>query len=1074
MTLTHDMKQGLMTWHYACVIIMGAMLPNEEMHEVVPAAPIVESELAHVREQVSLREAVAQAKGVEMPRSQIVSKVLAEYADQKPEDVLPEHAIIGNPKFEEIVRSVDALPHREKIRELYAIMQERGILNAIKIAEGLGNPHVEEDFHHVLVHYVHTGSLIPGLDKEKELRKELDRTVFQVVVPLQKERGEVDPQQVLLSMQRFLSGIFGQGGGDVQYAFEIALPNFSSDVSFFVTVPDEQKDLFLKQFLGNFPTARAMPIDDDYNIFNEFGVSAVAVGRHEKRFAYALSVPEGAMESLSPILAAFSNIAHQGEAAAIQYIVRKDDRDLLKKTRSAIGKINGGMKIGEATDIPLTLGGDTMKFIGNLFSSEKEKSKEISPEEQERRNREIKVIENKTVAPFVRVDLRIIVSSPDRDRTMQILNALIAAFGQFANRESSGGLRFDVITRGSAFDEQLHAFTYRLGTNDALVLNHNEFSGLFHPPLAITAAEAPNLASIKSATAPPPAQLSEEGTLLGESVYRGVRKPVRMLPQDRLRHLYVIGQTGTGKTTIMKNMIIEDIKAGNGACFIDPHGSDVQDILANIPRDRIDDVIYFDPSYTARPFGLNMLEYDESRPEQKIFVVNELLAIFKKLYSSSPESMGPAFEQYFRNATMLVMEDPETGNTMLEITRVLADAKFRDLKLSRCKNPIVTQFWRDIATKSTGEASLANMVPYITNKFDVFISNDVMRPIIAQQRSSFNFRDIMDNKKILLVNLAKGKLGEMNANLLGMIIVGKLFLAAMSRVDSYGMKLPDFYLYIDEFQNISTPSIAGILSEARKYGLSLNIAHQFIAQIDPEIRDAVFGNVGSMAVFRISADDAQYLESHFSPTFTATDLMKIESHNCYLKPLINGVPVAPFNIAVYPPNKGVPQIVEQLQQLSYMKYGREREVVDSAIVKKYQQTAAAASNQPKPSAPAAPAPKPAPAPMVQQPFVPSPQALAYPQQQPFAQPQMQPYPPQGYAYPAPQMPPQYAVPPQPFVPHGNTAPYMYPPVYPPPMYPPHPMQAGPYGYPPQYIPPQQYPQPPVMPPEIHEHTDDQR
>ncbi|HXK38432.1 MAG TPA: TraM recognition domain-containing protein [Candidatus Paceibacterota bacterium] len=1037
----------------------------EEMHEGTPeAVPIVESELAHVREQVSLHEAMSSASGVQASKEQIVSKVINEYAEKKPEEVLPEHAIIENPKFEEIVRTVDALPHREKIRELYAIMQEKGILNAIKIAQGLNNPHVEEDFHHVLVHYIHTGSLIPGLDKEKEVKQELTRTVFEIVVPLQKEQGQVDPQQVLLSMQRFLAGIFGQGGGGAQYAFEIALANFSSDITCYITVPDEQKDLFLKQFLGNFPTARATQVLEDYNVFNEFGFSAVAVGRHEKRFAYTLALPTGQMESLSPILAAFSNIAHQGEAAAIQYIVTKDDRDLLKKTRGAIGKINSGQKIGDATNIPLTMGGDALKFIGGLFGGESEKPKEVSPEEQERRSREIKVIEEKTVAPFLRVDLRIVVSSGDKERTLQILNALIAAFGQFANRESSGGLRFDVMTKGSAYNEELHAFNFRISSPDALVLNHNEFAALFHPALAITASEAPNLASIKSAAAPPPAQLPSEGTLLGESVYRGIRKPVRMTAADRLRHLYVIGQTGTGKTTILKNMIIEDIKAGHGACFIDPHGSDVQDILANIPKERIDDVIYFDPSYTPRPFGLNMLEYDESKPEQKIFVVNELLAIFKKLYAASPESMGPAFEQYFRNATMLVMEDPETGSTMLDITRVLVDPKFRELKLSRCKNPIVTQFWKDIATKSTGDASLANMVPYITNKFDVFIANDVMRPIIAQQKSSFNFREVMDGKKILLVNLAKGKLGEMNANLLGMIIVGKLFLAAMSRVDSYGIKLPDFYLYIDEFQNISTPSIAGILSEARKYGLSLNIAHQFIAQIDNDIKDAVFGNVGSMAVFRISADDAQYLESQFAPTFTATDLMKIESRNCYLKPLINGTPVAPFNIAVYPPSKGVPQIVEQLQQLSYMKYGKDRAIVDTAIVKKYQDaanTAAAAQAKPAVTAPPVQAQRPIPPPLPQPPVqsaVYQPQYQQMQQQympQPTAHyPQQMQHPPQGYVYPPQQMqyvqqpmPPQYVQPPQAYVPHGNTAPYMYPPVYPQPMYSPAPMQQG-YQYPP--------------------------
>ena len=220
-----------------------------------------------------------------------------------------------------------------------------------------------------------------------------------------------------------------------------------------------------------------------------------------------------------------------------------------------------------------------------------------------------------------------------------------------------------------------------------------------------------------------------------------------MLEKDRVRHFYAIGQTGTGKSILLQNMIFQDIRNGDGCCFIDPHGSDIEDILANVPPERVKDVIYFDPSDLNHPMGMNMLEFDENYPEQKTFVINELFSIFRKLYSGSPESMGPAFEQYFRNATALVMEDPATGNTMFEISRVLSDANFRNLKLARCKNMVVKQFWEKIATQAGGEASLENIVPYITNKFDVFLANDFMRPIIAQEKSAFNFRDVMDNKK---------------------------------------------------------------------------------------------------------------------------------------------------------------------------------------------------------------------------------------------------------------------------------------------------------------------------------------
>jgi hypothetical protein len=294
------------------------------------------------------------------------------------------------------------------------------------------------------------------------------------------------------------------------------------------------------------------------------------------------------------------------------------------------------------------------------------------------------------------------------------------------------------------------------------------------------------------------------------------------------------------------------------------------------------------------------------------------------------------FEQYFRNATMLVIEDPETGNTLLDVSRVMANKKFRDLKISRCKNPIVVEFWKEVAEKAGGEASLANIVPYITSKFDVFLANDIMRPLIAQEKSSFDFRDIMDNKKILLVNLAKGRLGDINANLIGLILVGKILMSALSRVDSMDKGFPPFYLYIDEFQNITTNSIATILSEARKYRLSLNIAHQFTAQLQQNIKDAVFGNVGSMVSFRISSEDATLLEKQFAPVFTAKDLMNIDNRNAVVKMLVDGKPTKAFNIETLPPPKGNPNSVESLKNLSYLKYGGDRSYIEAEIMKKYQ------------------------------------------------------------------------------------------------------------------------------------------
>jgi hypothetical protein len=335
--------------------------------------------------------------------------------------------------------------------------------------------------------------------------------------------------------------------------------------------------------------------------------------------------------------------------------------------------------------------------------------------------------------------------------------------------------------------------------------------------------------------------------------------------------------------------------------------------------------------------GLNMLEYDPRYPEQKTFVVDEMFKIFKKLYGDVPEAFGPIFEQYFRNATLLVLEDPDTGSTLMDISRVLADDEFRALKLSRSRNPVVNHFWEDIAENVRGEGDLRNVVPYITSKFDIFIANEIMRPIIGQQRSAFNFKDIMDNKKILLVNLSKGRLGDVNANLLGLVIIGKIMMTALARTEYLHTNPPNFYLYVDEFQNITTNTIATILSEARKFRLSMTMAHQFVSQLTKEIKESVFGNVGTMAVFRIGADDAEYIAKQFAPVFDATDFLKLDNYNVYLKLLAGGKPAPPFSMETLPFRLGDAANIEALKQLSYQRYGRERESVEQEIRDKYNQ-----------------------------------------------------------------------------------------------------------------------------------------
>lgn len=962
------------------------------MMNEAPKFATPQEELEYLRERVAQKEQELWQEQAPARPEAAISSTIAEYAKESPEQKLEEHLLIENPQFEAVVEHLGSLPHREKMRELYHVLAEKGVLNAIKVTHALENPHIEDDFHRVLVEYVRTGAIVPGLDRERALAKLLHMVVYEVTLPFAGMReGEkaLTFKEVILLMERFFSGMIPLEGASSSnyghFSLELVLSNFSNDIVFYISVEEHMKDLFVKQLLGAFPMARIEEHSGDYNIFNEYGVSVGSYAEQVDRFVYPIkNADESEQDPFTTILNSFTKIERDGEGAAIQIMVYPDHDKVLSKVKHALSQIKQGVSVRTATDIPLSASGVLVKtfreFVRTQVNPPKGKDAPVDPKSAETVGRVTPLIEEKISAPLLRANMRLVVSAPTRDRADAIRTSIESAFNQFA-RPHGNALKFTHAEKGR-LKELLHNFTYRIADDgEALILSTKELATLYHLPVHVSQTDVPQLKTVKASSAPAPVDLPSDGVLLGVNKYRGDAREVRMETPDRLRHLYVIGQTGTGKTTLLKNMIVEDIKAGNGVCFIDPHGSDVQDILANIPKERIEDVIYFDPAYTARPFALNMLEYDINKPEQKIFVVNEMLSIFRKLYEAVPESMGPAFEQYFRNATMLVMEDPETGNTLVEIPRVLADKNFRQLKLSRCKNPIVVQFWREIAEKTSGETGLANMIPYITNKFDVFLSNDIMRPIIAQEKSSFNFRDIMDNKKILLVNLSKGRLGELNANLIGLVLVGKILMAALSRVDSYGKQLPNFYLYIDEFQNISTDSISAILSEARKYGLSLNIAHQFIAQLQPNIKEAVFGNVGSMAVFRVGAEDAQFLESQFAPTFKVPDIMKIENHNAYMKMLIHGKPVTPFNIETLPPPKGSPDVVEAIKNLSYLKFGKERKSVDDAIMRKY----LSASTSPSRSATPAPSssgpastPQPSPSPEPSQSSIASPVSVARP------------------------------------------------------------------------------------------------
>ncbi len=820
----------------------------------------------------------------------------------------------------------------DQLNEVIQLTEVKGIVHALSVIEKLEDWKHEDDFHDYLVNLVKQGLPTRGVEKGP-LYRALSMTLFEVVMPTSEKKDAKESLKTLISsMEQFYSGMISvsekETMGKNYLVLEIANSNGSNEFVFYVSVPNERKNLLEKQLISVFPDARLIERDHDYNIFVRDGKSAASVASLAQPSAMPLKTFESFdHDPLNAILSSFSKIPKDGSGAAIQIIFNPHGENYTKRYTHAIKEIEKGVKTKDAIAERSLMQEFTFSIGEAFFTKEKKDSDKPKPVDTVA----LEHIRRKLESPTISTNIRIVTSSHDQKEAEHILSEIESSFNQF---EIPGVNKF-VFKRIKSGANFYRNFSFRLfSESEIMPLNLKELTSILHFHTA-NLTDASQLKQVKTGSSPAPMNLPQEGTLLGVNSYHNIDTQVFLTDEDRLRHIYTIGQTGTGKTTLLKNMIIQDIEKGNGVCMIDPHGSDILDVLAHIPANRLDDVVYFDPSHTDRPMGLNMLEYDRSKPEQKTFVVNELFSIFQKLYGAVPESMGPMFEQYFRNATMLVIEDPDSGSTLLDVSRVLSNKEFRQMKLSKCKNPIVVQFWTEIAEKAGGEGALANIVPYITSKFDVFLANEIMRPIVAQEKSAFNFREIMDGKKILLVNLSKGRLGDINANLIGLIIVGKILMAALSRVDMVGKPLSPFYLYIDEFQNITTPSISTILSEARKYKLSLFMAHQFIAQLSDDIKNSVFGNVGNMIVYRVGADDAEYLVKQFEPIFTASQIMNIDNYSAYVKLLVHGKPSKPFNIRASNPPAETGIDIESIKQLSYLKYGRKREEVEAEIMEKY-------------------------------------------------------------------------------------------------------------------------------------------
>lgn len=781
--------------------------------------------------------------------------------------------------------------------------------------------------------------------KISSLHTSFDLQLLRVSLPkiTTAEEGGGQPkkaQEQLAIAEKFFSVIGGlpaakgftawlTGRGDT-FSFEIV--SNGGMIYFYIACPHKYVDMLEKQLHSSYPHALIEPIVD-YNIFQPNSVVAATNIMQTREYIFPvktyLKMETDPMENILNSISKFS----EKEGAVIQMVCRSSHRKWHKRSLKVVKEMHSGKSINQALRVGgfgdyFSKIGLILTFFEFLFKTKKDgesshSEKGLSTMEEEMS----KGIEEKLMKAGFDVNIRIVISAETNTSAQQYLRGISDAYSQFSIYQYGNSFK----ARNEKPEKVVQQLIHRVyNPRKRLLLNTEEFVSLYHLPLPTC--DTPNIYWLQARVAPPPSNLPKEGLLFGVNKYRGQEHKIFLKEKDRQRHVYIIGQTGTGKSVLQANMAIQDIQNGKGLCVIDPHGDLIETLLSFVPPERAEDVIVFDPSDFERPLGMNMLEYNS--PEQKTFVVNEMINIFDRLYDLKSTG-GPIFEQYMRNALMLVMEDPESGATLLETPKVLSDAQFRKYKLSKCKNIIVKDFWIKEAEKAGGDASLQNMVPYITSKLTPFVASDLVRPIVSQQKSAFNFREIMDTKKILLVNLAKGKIGDLSAQLLGMIIVGKILFAALSRVDLPEDERENFYLYIDEFQNFTTDSIATILSEARKYRLNLTIAHQYISQLvkknDTYIRDAVFGNCGTIVSFRIGADDAPVIVKQFAPIFSEYDLLNVPKYSAYMRMLVDNQVSPAFSVLPNAPVMGDLSIVPKLKELSRLKYGADRNLVEQEI-----------------------------------------------------------------------------------------------------------------------------------------------
>jgi len=700
----------------------------------------------------------------------------------------------------------------------------------------------------------------------------------------------------------------------------------SDQIYFYVGAPISLVSMIEKALLAGYPDIQ-IEAQEDHNIFSQVskidGVAGGAIVMTGDSHYPIKTYKHAEFDALSGILSSMSKLGPD-EGAAIQILIRpvrkkwnKQAKGIAKSHLHPKDEKKGALgEIGELAKKPYS----------NPQSDQNKSAADKQPDAIDQQKSQ--AVTEKIGGPVFETMIRVIASSESQQRSKMIISDMMTGFTQLNNPGYNG---FKIYNYGS-MQQFTTDFIFRFFPVwwRYVVLSSAELATIFHLPSDNVLGATPVERTAHKQVSAPHA-LPKEGLLLGNNAFRGVETPVRLSDNDRRRHLYILGQTGTGKSNLLENLIMQDIEAGKGLAFIDPHGDTAEKILSKIPAHRSEDVVYFNPGDTNYPLGFNIMEFDHDHPEQKDFIIQEAISMLYKLYDPQHQGIiGPRYEHWFRNAALTVMADPE-GGTFIEIPKVFTDNDYIKQKFKYVTDPTVQDFWtKEMA--QTSDYHKSEMLGWFVSKFGAFASNEIMRNIIGQKQSAFNLRDVMDDGKILLVNLSKGLLGDLNSQLLGIIFVIKFQMAAMSRANIDEEKRRDFSLYVDEFQNFSTDSIATILSEARKYRLSLVLANQFIGQLDDKIRDAIFGNVGSLMSFRTGPEDAEFMTKQFTPQFDMSDMVNIPNYTAVVKMIADGAPTTPFTLkTIYAPRASDMAVATAIRDLSRAKYGHPKAEIEKEI-----------------------------------------------------------------------------------------------------------------------------------------------